>query len=100
MPPKKETTVVATLHPKVKRRVTPANVLIEQDHDLWFVVWRKPRSRPRFLWSQLALYEAQRADQRGDAELAARLRGAATEAQCRNALNRSIERFSMVERLS
>jgi len=70
---------------KVERRVTPANVLIEQDRGLWFVVRRKPHSRPRFLWSQLALYEAQRADQRGDIELAARLRCAAIEAKSRNA---------------
>src|SRR6266568_5063160 len=72
-----------------QRKVTPivpANVSIEQNHDLWFVAWRKPRSRPRFLPSQIALYEAQRADQRGDVGLAARLRWAATEAQSRNAL--------------
>jgi hypothetical protein len=54
---------------KVKRRIMPTNVSIEQGHDLWFVAWRKPRSRPRFLPSQIALYEAQRADQRGDVGL-------------------------------
>ncbi len=63
-----------------------SGISIEQCHDVWFVVWRKPRSRPRFLPSQIALYEAQRADQRGDTELATRLRWAATEAQSRNAL--------------
>ncbi len=77
-----------------QRKVTPimpANVSIEQNHDLWFVAWRKPRSRPRFLPSEIALYEAQRADQRGDVELAVRLRWAATEAQSRNALNNSTD---------
>src|SRR6266567_4442002 len=68
-----------------------SGISIEQCHDVWFVVWQKPRSRPRFLPSQIALYEAQRADQRGDVELAARLRWAATEAQSRNALNSSID---------
>ncbi len=87
MPPKKERPLFSILHAKAKRHITPADVLIEQDHDLWFVVWQKPRSRPRFLSSHLALYEAQRADQRGDVKLAARLRWAATEAQSRNALN-------------
>jgi hypothetical protein len=67
------------------------NVSIEQNHDLWFVAWRKPRSRPRFLPSEIALCEAQWADQRGDVELAARLRWAATEAQSRNALNNSTD---------
>jgi hypothetical protein len=66
--------------------IMPANVSIEQNHDLWLVAWRKPRSRPRFLPSQIALYEAQMADKRGDVELAARLRWAAIEAQSRNAL--------------
>jgi hypothetical protein len=65
-----------------------AKISIEQSQGIWFVVWRKPRSRPRFLPSQIALYEAQRADQRGDVELAARLRWAATEAQSRNAPDR------------
>jgi hypothetical protein len=68
-----------------------AKISIEQCHDVWFVTWRRPRSRTRFLPSQIALYEAQRADQRGDVELAARLRWAATEAQSRNALNSSID---------
>jgi len=76
---------------KVKRRIISASVSIEQNRDLWFVVWRKPRSRPRYLPSQIALYESQRADQRGDVELAVRLRWAATEAQSRNVLNSSID---------
>ncbi len=67
---------------------TSSTVRIEDDRGLWFVTWRKPRSRPRFLPSQIALYEAQRADQRGDVELAVRLRWAATEAQSRNAPDR------------
>ena len=88
MPQKKERPLLSILHTKAKRHTTPAGVLIEQDHDLWFVVWQKSRGRPHFLSSHLALYEAQRADQRGDVELAARLRWAATEAQSRNTLER------------
>jgi hypothetical protein len=75
-----------------QKKATPHNlspiVTIEENRGVWFVTWRKPRSRTRFLPSQIALYEAQRADQRGDVELAARLRWAATEAQSRNAPDR------------
>ncbi len=61
-----------------------SDVSIEQSHDIWFVVWRRLRNRPRFLPSQIAFYEAQQADQRGEVDLADRLRYAATEAQRRN----------------
>lgn len=61
-----------------------SHVSIEQSHDVWVVVWQKPGTRTRFLANQIALYEAQQADQRGELELADRLRYAATEAQSRN----------------
>ncbi len=61
-----------------------SDIHIEKRHKLWQVVWRRPGYPPRILMTNLALNEAQRAEYRGESELAAKLRKAAAEARNKN----------------
>ena len=61
-----------------------ADIHIEKGHKLWQVVWRRPGYPPRILMAHEALHEAQRAEYRGESELAAKLRKAAAEARNKN----------------
>jgi hypothetical protein len=64
-----------------------ANVHIEQRNGGWYVVWRRPGYPPRMMTSNLAVIEAQRAEDRGDRKFAAKLRKAAAEARNKNDLD-------------
>jgi hypothetical protein len=61
-----------------------ADIHIEKRHKLWHVVWRRPGYPPRMLMAHLALNEAQRAEDRGERRIAAKLRKAAAEARNKN----------------
>jgi hypothetical protein len=64
-----------------------SNVHIEQRNGGWYVVWRSPGYPPRMMTSNLAVIEAQRAEDRGDRTFAAKLRKAAAEARNKNDLD-------------
>jgi hypothetical protein len=64
-----------------------SDVHIEQRNGGWYVVWRRPGYPPRMMTSNLAVIEAQRAEDRGDRKFAAKLRKAAAEARNKNDLN-------------
>jgi hypothetical protein len=63
-----------------------ADVQVEKRNGGWYVVWRRPGYPPRMMMTNLALNEAQRAEDRGDRTFAAKLRKAATEAGDKNEL--------------
>jgi hypothetical protein len=63
------------------------DVHIEERNRAWYVVWRRPGYPPRMLTSHLALTEAQRAENRGDLTVAAKLRKAAAESRDKNGLD-------------
>jgi hypothetical protein len=64
-----------------------SDVHIEQRNEGWYVVWRRPGYPPRMMTSNLAVIEAQRAEDRGDRTVAAKLRKAAAEARNKNDLD-------------
>jgi hypothetical protein len=64
-----------------------SDVHIEQRNGGWYVVWPRPGYPPRMMTSNLAVIEAQRAEDRGDRKFAAKLRKAAAEARNKNELD-------------
>jgi len=64
-----------------------SDIHIEKRHRVWQVVWRRPGYPPRMLMTHVALNEAQRAEDRRELTLAAKLRKAAAEAQNKNDRN-------------
>jgi hypothetical protein len=64
-----------------------SDIHIEKRNGGWYVVWRRPGYPPRMMTSNLTLSEAQRAEDRGELTVAAKLRKAAAEARDKNDLD-------------
>ena len=64
-----------------------SEIYTEKRDGVWYVIWLRPGYPPRMMMSNLALIEAQRAEDGGELSFSVKMRKAAAEARDKNQID-------------